>query len=85
MDGYVKGNTGFEQSIYAYLTELQINKIVDSLNLNYVNSRIIPLGNDVEKFIHNIEPIDFRKHGGNLGTSDIAIVLDSVLSRHKKE
>lgn len=84
MDGYVKGNTGFEQSIYAYLTELQINKIVDSLNLNYVNSRIIPLGNDVEKFIHNIEPIDFRKHGGNLGTSDIAIVLDSVLSRHKK-
>lgn len=84
MDGYVKGNTGFEQSIYAYLTELQINKIVDSLNLNYVNSRIIPLGNDVERFIHNIEPIDFRKHGGNLGTSDIAIVLDSVLSRHKK-
>lgn len=84
MDGYVKGNTGFEQSIYAYLTELQISKIVDSLNLNYVNSRIIPLGNDVEKFIHNIEPIDFRKHGGNLGTSDIAIVLDSVLSRHKK-
>ena len=84
MDGYVKGNTGFEQSIYAYLTELQISKIVDSLNLNYVNSRMIPLGNDVEKFIHNIEPIDFRKHGGNLGTSDIAIVLDSVLSRHKK-
>ena len=84
MDGYVKGNTGFEQSIYAYLTELQISKIVDSLNLNYVNSRIIPLGNDVERFIHNIEPIDFRKHGGNLGTSDIAIVLDSVLSRHKK-
>lgn len=84
MDGYVKGNTGFEQSIYAYLAELQISKIVESLNLNYVNSRIIPLGNDVEKFIHNIEPIDFRKHGGNLGTSDIAIVLDSVLSRHKK-
>lgn len=84
MDGYVKGNTGFEQSIYAYLSELQIGKIVDTLHLHYVNSRIIPLGHDVEKFIHNIEPTDFRKHGGNLGTSDIAIVLDSILKRHDK-
>ena len=82
MDGYVKGNTGFEQSIYAYLTELQIRKLVDTLNLNYINSQVIPLGHDVEKFIHNIEPADFRKHGGNLGTSDIAIVLDSILKRH---
>lgn len=82
MDGYVKGNTGFEQSIYAYLTELQIRKLVDTLNLNYINSQVIPLGHNVEKFIHNIEPADFRKHGGNLGTSDIAIVLDSILKRH---
>lgn len=84
MDGYVKGNTGFEQSIYAYLTDLQISKLVDTLNLNYINSRIIPLGCDVEKFIHNIEPADFRRHGGDLGTSDIAIVLDSILKLHKK-
>ena len=84
MDGYVKGNTGFEQSIYAYLTELQIGKLVDTLNLNYINSQVIPLGHDVEKFIHNIEPADFRKHGGNLDTSDIAIVLDSILKRHSE-
>lgn len=84
MDGYVEGNTGFEQSIYAYLTELQIGRLADSLNLNYINSQVIPLGHDVEKFIHNIEPADFRIHGGNLGTSDIAIVLDSILKRHDK-
>lgn len=83
MDGYVKGNTGFEQSIYAYLTELQIGKVVDTLDLNYVNSKVIPLKDNVEEFIHNIEPVDFRIHGGNLGTSDIAVVLDSVLERHK--
>lgn len=83
MNGYVKGNTGFEQSIYAYLTELQIKKMADSLNLNYVNSKIIPIGKNVEKYIHNIEPTDFRRHGGNLGSSDIAVVLDSVLHQHK--
>ena len=54
MDGYVKGNTGFEQSLFAYLSEMQINNIVDTLNLNYINSRVIPLGHDVEKFIHHI-------------------------------
>lgn len=85
MDGYVKGNTGFEQSIYAYLTELQISKLIDTLNLNYVNSKVIPRGHDVETFIHNIEPVDFRKHGGDLGTSDIAVVLDTILQRHDKE
>ena len=85
MDGYVKGNTGFEQSVYAYLTELQISKLIDTLNLNYINSKVIPRGHDVETFIHNIEPVDFRKHGGNLGTSDIAVVLDSILQRHDKE
>ena len=83
MDGYVKGNTGFEQSLFAYLSEMQINNIVDTLNLNYINSRVIPLGHDVEKFIHHIEPVDFRKHGGNLGTTDIAIVLDTIFNRHK--
>ena len=83
MDGYVKGNTGFEQSLFAYLSEMQINNIVDTLNLNYINSRVIPLGHDVEKFIHHIEPVDFRRHGGNLGTTDIAIVLDTIFNRHK--
>lgn len=84
MNGYVKGNTGFEQAIYAFLTGLKIAKLADTLNLNYINSRVIPLGHDVEHFIHHIEPIDFKNRGGNLGTSDIAIVLDTVLTRHKK-
>ena len=84
MNGYVKGNTGFEQTLYAFLTELRIAKLVDTLNLNYINSRVIPLGHDAEHFIHHIEPIDFKNRGGNLGTSDIAIVLDTVLTRHKK-
>ena len=84
MNGYVKGNTGFEQSIYAFLTEIQISNLVKTLNLNYVNSKVVPLGYDLKKFIHNIEPDDFKQHGGNLGTSDIAIVLDSVLNCHNK-
>lgn len=85
MNGYVKGNTGFEQSIYYYLTQIENNEVVDSLNLYYINSKVILQGDDIENFIHHVEPADFQKKGGNLGSSDIAVILDSVLNRHKSD
>lgn len=83
MNGYVKGNTGFEQSIYYYLTQIENSEVADSVNLYYINSKVIPQGNDIETFIHHVEPADFQKKGGNLGSSDIAVILDTLLNRHK--
>lgn len=85
MHGYVKGNTGFEQFLYYYLTRVQNREMADSISLNYINDRVIPLRNHVEKFIHGIEPEDFARKGGNTGTSDIAVVLDTILERHQKD
>lgn len=85
MHGYVKGNTGFEQFLFYYLTQIQNHELADSICLNYVNSQVISLGNDVERFIHRIEPVDFANKGGNTGTSDIAVILDMILSRHHEE
>ena len=81
MNGYVKGNTGFEQSIYYYLTQVESNNVADSVNLHYINSKVIPQGSDIESFIHHVEPADFQKKGGNLGSSDIAVILDTILNR----
>lgn len=61
MNGYVKGNTGFEQSIYYYLTQIENSEVADSVNLYYINSKVIPQGNDIETFIHHVEPADFQK------------------------
>lgn len=83
MDGYVNGNTGFKQSIYYYLSELQGKKAASSINLFYINSKIISRGSDVKSFIHNTNPSTFKAGGGNLGTSDIAVVLDTLLSNRK--
>jgi hypothetical protein len=80
MDGYVKGVTEFEQAVYNYLTDIKISKFTDSLNLNYINSDIIPQGSDIEDFIEKLEPDNFRVRGGNRGTSDISNILKSVLS-----
>ena len=80
MNGYVKGNTGFEQAVYYYLTQIVDNEVVDVINLFYINSKVIPLGNDIESFIHHVEPADFQKRGGKLGSSDIAVALDTILN-----
>ncbi|MDR0603767.1 MAG: hypothetical protein LBG80_05630 [Bacteroidales bacterium] len=81
MDGYVKGVTGFEQAVYSYLSDIKISRITDTLNLFYINSTIISRGSDIADFIEKLEPSDFKQKGGNLGVSDIANILNSVLDK----
>jgi hypothetical protein len=83
MDGYVKGTTEFELTVYNYLSDIKISEIIDTLNLYYINSEIIPQGSDIADFIEKLEPSSFREKGGNRGTSDIANVLESVLKETK--
>ena len=80
MDGYVKGNTGFEQAVYSYLSDVKISDITDSLNLFYINSKVIPQGGDIEDFIDKLEPASFKAKGGNRSESDISDVIKSALS-----
>lgn len=80
MDGYVDGGvTEFEDAIHNYLVDIELSNVTDSLNLYYINSKIIPQGSDVSAFIEDLTPISFRKKGGNRGTSDIADVFRKVL------
>lgn len=84
MDGYVKGITEFEQIVYNYLSDIRISGLSDTLNLNYINSHIIPQGSDISDFIEKLEPTTFRLRGGDRRTSDIAVVLKSILSEMKE-
>jgi len=80
MDGYVKGVTEFEQSVYNYLSDIKISGITDSLNLFYINSQIIKFGSDIQDFIEKLEPNTFRLRGGNRQTTDISNVIKSVMT-----
>jgi hypothetical protein len=80
MDGYVKGATEFENAVYNYLSDIMISGVSDSLNLFYINSKIIKYGSDIQDFIEKLEPATFRARGGDRGTSDIANVIDAVLT-----
>lgn len=80
MDGYVKGQTEFEQIVYNYLVDLKQIRIAKELNLNYINSEILPQQDDIRDFIEKLEPTSFKAKGGNRGSSDIALMIKDILS-----
>ena len=80
MDGYVKGQTEFEHIVYNYLVDLKQIRIAKELNLNYINSQILPQQDDINDFIEKLEPSSFKAKGGNRGASDIALMVKDILS-----
>ena len=81
MDGYVKGETDFEHAVYGYLSDIKITDIADDVNLFYINSKIIPYGNNIKDFIDKLEPSTFKNRGGNRGETDIDSLLKMILDK----
>ncbi|MDP4268727.1 MAG: hypothetical protein Q8909_01240 [Bacteroidota bacterium] len=79
MDGYVKGQTDFKNAVYNYLSEIKISGITDTLNLNYINSKIITQNSNIGDFIQKLNPTSFKAKGGGRGTSDISNVIKMIL------
>ena len=79
MDGYVKGVTDFKHAVYSYLSDVKIAGVADTINLFYINSKIIPFGSDIAEFIDKLNPATFKNRGGNRGETDIAVVLKTIL------
>ncbi len=85
MDGYVKGVTEFEQSIYSYISDIKLADFCSSLNLNYINSRILRQPDDVRDFIERLEPTTFRIKGGDRSTTDISDLFQRIMLEQGKE
>ena len=89
MDGYVDANsTAFKATMLDLLTNLENYPATDTLNLNYINSTIIPVKQaasktDVDAFYQNLNRTNFKAQGGQRGTSDIGEVLSKILSQQK--
>jgi len=81
MDGYVNGVTEFEQSVYSYLSDIKISGLTDTLNLYYINSKIIPQKSVLSDFIEKLNPSTFASKGGDRKTSDISNVIKNILSK----
>ncbi len=85
MDGYVKGQTKFENTIYNMLVDLKISGYCSAMNLNYINASVpFTMKNakdeELDDFIRKLEPATFQERGGNRSVSDIRNIIDTALS-----
>lgn len=80
MDGYVKGVTEFEQSVYSYISDIKLLDFCKTLNLNYINTQILKQPNDVKDFIEKLEPFTFRQRGGDRRTTDVSELFKSIMA-----
>lgn len=85
MDGYVKGVTEFEQSIYSYISDIKLADFCLSLNLNYINSKILRQPDDVKDFIAKLEPTTFKNKGGDRSTTDISNLFQKIMAEQGKD
>ena len=85
MDGYVKGVTRFEQSVYSYLSDIKISDICSEMNLYYINSEMHKQKPDVADFIEKLEPNTFKAKGGNRKTTDLSNIIGDILDTHGKD
>lgn len=82
MNGYVdKGKTEFQQAVFNYLTDINISGVASELNLNYINSQIIPKGSVIDDFINKLSPNSFSNSAGNKGTTDISDIFRTILDK----
>ena len=82
MFGFVNKGSEFDDFVSGYLTDLATNDFCDTIKLNYVNSKVIPLGSDVNKFIRNLTPQNFKQKGGKLTDTNLSEIFEKVLAEH---
>lgn len=85
MDGYVKGVTEFESSLYSYLSDIKLADFCQNLHLNYINSKLLPQPDDVRDFIEKLEPDSFRRRGGDRSTTDISNLFQTIMAEQGKD
>ena len=85
MDGYVKGVTEFEQAVYSYISDININSdVCNEMKLFYINSTKLEWRASVKDFIEKLEPNEFRLRGGNRQTTDLSNVIGDVIGDQKE-
>jgi hypothetical protein len=86
MNGYVGDNSTFKTTIFKLLTDLKNIQSTDSLNLNYINTKTIPIKisasrDDINDFYKRLNPLDFKKAGGSVINTDIENMIKRLLDK----
>ena len=79
MNGYVNGGTSiFQQVVKEFLSGINNANFASAVNYNYINSKVIPRGNDLDQYITRLTPQSFSSQG-NTATTDIGGIFKTIL------
>jgi hypothetical protein len=86
IDGYVGDNSSFKITLFKLLTDIKNSPSTDSLNLNYINTKPIPIKisasrDDIDDFYKRLNPANFRIAGGTRQSTDIERMLKQLLDK----
>ncbi len=68
-----------KDAVFSYIIDLM--PLSDTIELNYINSRIIPFNGTTKQYIKALSSSSFKEFGGDRSNSDISNMLDSVLKQ----
>lgn len=81
MDAYMCPGSELKDAVFDYVSDLEDN--AKSVELNYINSSLIPYHGGLDAYIRNLTPASFAAAGGNLSNTDLRTIFQTILKRHK--
>lgn len=80
MNGYMTNGSEFKDAAFDLITSIDKCGVVDTTELYFINSRLIPYNKSAEDFVKNMNPATFRSYGGNLANTDLADIINNVVT-----
>lgn len=77
MDGFMCEGSELKDGIYNFLTNVKDNS--SKMELYYINSEIMKQDVPLSQYIRNLNPISFKKAGGNRAFTDVPNLFTKVL------
>lgn len=86
MDGYMAPvNSQLKSDLNALISSISLvqepmtkKPLVDSISLNYINSEVIPIQQDISTFVSRLSAKSFAEGGGQRTTTSLQALLDTV-------
>lgn len=83
MDGYMINRSEFKDAVYDFVNSIDACEVVDTTELYFINSQLIPFHQKIDDYVLNMNPTSFKQYGGSRANTDLADVISKVISNSK--
>ena len=77
MDAYMCNGSNLKDAVFDYVSDLK--RLTTSCSLYYINSQVILYNGELNSFIKDLTPHDFRMAGGDRSNTDLRQIIDTIV------